>query len=48
MGPSNPTPGDLPEKKKKKENTNLKKYMHPRVHSSTIYNSQDMEALSVH
>ena len=35
-------------KKKKKENTNLERYMHPRVHSSTIYNSQDTEALSVH
>ena len=23
---------------------NLKRYMHPYVHSSTIYNSQDMEA----
>ena len=28
----------------KNENTNLKRYMHPNVHSSTIYNSQDMEA----
>ena len=26
------------------ENTNSKKYMHPNVHSSTIYNSQDMVA----
>ena len=24
-----------------------KRYMHPSVHSSTIYNSQDMEATSV-
>ena len=23
---------------------NLKRYMHPNVHSSTIHNSQDMEA----
>lgn len=23
---------------------NLKRYMHPYVHSSTLYNSQDMEA----
>ena len=26
------------------EKTNLKRYMHPSVHCSTIYNSQDMEA----
>ena len=26
------------------ENSNSKRYMHPNVHSSTIYNSQDMEA----
>ena len=26
------------------EKTNLKRYMHPSVHSSTIYNSQDIEA----
>ena len=25
-------------------NTNLKRYTHPTVHSSIIYNSQDMEA----
>ena len=38
--------GIYPEKHK---NTNLKKYMHPNVHSSIIYNSQDMEPnLSVH
>ena len=31
------------------ENHNLKRYMHPNVHCSTIYNSQDMEAsLCVH
>ena len=24
--------------------TNMKRYMHPSVHSSTLYNSQDMEA----
>ena len=29
---------------KKTKNTNLKRYMHSKVHSSTIYNSQDMEA----
>ena len=26
------------------ENTNSKRYMHPNVHRSIIYNSQDMEA----
>ena len=29
------------------EKTNLKRYMHPSVHCSTIYNSQDMEATSI-
>ena len=28
----------------KNKNTNLKRDMHPSVHSSIIYNSQDMEA----
>ena len=28
----------------KRQNSNLKKYMHPNVHSSTFYNSQDIEA----
>ena len=28
----------------KNENTNLKRYMYNKVHSSTIYNPQDMEA----
>ena len=37
---SNPTPGHISEKD---ENANSKRYMHPNVHSSTIYNSQDME-----
>ena len=37
--PNNPTPGHEP-----RENHNSKKYMHPNVHYSTIYNSQDMEA----
>ena len=36
----NPTPGHI---SRKGENFNLKRYMHPNVHSSTIYNSQDME-----
>ena len=31
----------------KKENTHSKGYMHPNVHSSTTYNSQDMEANQV-
>ena len=26
------------------EKTNSERYLHPNVHSSTIYNSQDMEA----
>ena len=25
-------------------NSNLKRYIHPNVHSGTIYNSQDMKA----
>ena len=29
------------------ENTNLKIYMHPYVHCSITYNSQDMEATQV-
>ena len=32
--PSNPSPGHL-----SRENSNLKKYVHPRVHCSTTYNS---------
>ena len=31
----------------KNENINLKKYMHPNVHSSIIYSCQDMEATYV-
>ena len=34
-----PTPGHIT-----RDNSNLKRYMHPNVHSSTIYNSQDTEA----
>ena len=30
--------------KKQPQNTNLKRYMHPNVHSSITYSSQDMEA----
>ena len=33
-----PTPGQIP-----RQNYNLKRYMHPCVHRSTICNSQDME-----
>ena len=32
-------------KQKKTPNTNLKRYMHPNVHSSIIYNCQGMEAI---
>ena len=41
---SNSTPGYL---SKENKNTNSKRYIHRNVHSSIIYNSQDMEA-SVH
>ena len=42
--PSNPTLGYIsPEN----ENTNSKRSMHPNVHSSSIHNSQDMEATQV-
>ena len=30
--------------KNKNKNTNLKRYIHPNVHSNAIYNNQDMEA----
>ena len=30
--------------KKKNGNTNSKRYMHPSVHSYTVYNNQNMEA----
>ena len=43
--PSNSTPGYI--SPKKPENTNSKRYMHSNVHSSIIYNSQDMEATYV-
>ena len=39
--PAIPHLGIYPEKD---ENSNLKSYIHPYVHRSTIYNSQDMEA----
>ena len=38
---SNSTPGYL---YKENENTSSKRYMHPYVHSSIIYNSQDIKA----
>ena len=31
----------------KNENSKSKRYMHPNVHSSSIHNSQDMEATQV-
>ena len=43
--PTNPILGIYPEKMK---TLNSKRYMHPNVHSSTIYNSQDMETTRVH
>ena len=39
--PSNPTSWYLPEEI---QNTNLKRYMHPYIHCSIIYSSQDMDA----
>ena len=33
---------------KNNKNTNLKRYMHPNVHSSIIYNFQDMEGDVIH
>ena len=32
---------------RKDENSNLKRYMHPNVHSSIIYNSQDVDTTQV-
>ena len=43
--PRNSTPGY--KSRKKNENTNSERYMHPNVHSNAIYNSQDMEATQV-
>ena len=39
---SNPTPGHV-----SRQNYNSKRSMHPHVHSSTVYSSQDREATSV-
>ena len=44
MIPAIPSLGIYPEKNK---NFNLKKYRYPKVHSSTIYNSQDMKTTQV-
>ena len=44
---SNSTPRYISRKKKQYRNTNLKWHMHPNIHSSIIYNSQDMEATQV-
>jgi len=41
---SNSIPGYLSEENK---NTNLKIYMHPNIHKSIIFNSQDIEAISI-
>ena len=41
---SNPTPGHI---SGKDENSNSERYVHTNVHSSTIYNSKDMEATQV-
>ena len=41
---SNPTPGYVSGKNK---NTNSKHYMHPNVHSSIVYNNQEIEATQV-
>ena len=38
--PANPTPGHI-----SRENYDSKRYMHPNVHCSTIYKSQDMKAI---
>ena len=44
LWPSNSTSGNL---SKEPQNTNSKEYMHPYVHYSIIYNSQDLEAAQV-
>ena len=41
---SDSTPGYMSRKNK---NTNSIRYMHPNVHSSTVYSSQDMAAIQV-
>ena len=39
------TSGKIP---KGNKNTNLKRYLHLRIHSSVIYNSRDMATICVH
>ena len=41
---NNPTPGHI---SGKEEDSSLKRYLHPSFHSSTVYNSQDMETTQV-
>ena len=41
IGPRDPSPGHVPGKD---NNSNSKRYMHPSVHSGTVYNNQDMGA----
>ena len=43
--PSDSTSGNISEETQ--NNTNSKEYIHPYVHCSIIYNSQDMEAAQV-
>ena len=51
IGSSHSTPGHISKeyktKTKTKQNPDLKRQVHPNVHSSTIYNSQHMEATQV-
>ena len=44
LWPSNSTSGTI---SKETQNTDSKEYMHPYVHYSIIYNSQDLEAAQV-
>ena len=41
------TPEYVPGGKKKKKHTHLERYLHPRVHSSTVYSRQDKEPACV-
>ena len=40
----NPTLGHISRKRKKKKTSNSKRHIHPSVHCSSIYKSQDMKA----
>ena len=40
-------PGNMQSRMYLGENHNSKRHMHPSVHSSSIYNSQDMEATQI-